>query len=329
MLPPEAAEAVAAAAERGVRVVVVGEPPTADSGFSAGVAGDERVVDAMERSLAQPSTVRVNRMADAADAFTRLGLVPRAAVDAPWLLSQWREAGASRYLLVYNTRATSADVNLSLEGAGRVRELDLTSGGGLAAVHRAEADRTIVGTRIPGLGVRVFELDLSAGPEHSDEREVSEVELAIYGWRLEVTSEEPAGPRTITLDGVGPQDWRDVDALQHVSGTGTYTARVLVPDEFVGLPATIDLGRLAGSAVVRIGDRKFGTAYVSDTVIDLGEGLANGQEIEIEVRTALRNAVIASGISDFVGPGSSQPHGLIGPVKVVVSLRDADQRSGS
>jgi hypothetical protein len=104
---------------------------------------------------------------------------------------------------------------------------------------------------------------------------------------------------------------------------------VAVPDEFVGLPALIDLGRLAGSAVVRIGDRKFGTAYVSGTVIDLGEGLANGQQIEIEVRTALRNAVIASGISDFVGPGSSQPHGLIGPVKVVVSLRDADQRSGS
>ena len=335
MLPPEAAEAIAVAAERGIRVVVVGEPPTADSGFGrgsgngSGSAGDERVQAAMTRALGQPSAVQVQHMSEAADAFTRLGLVPRAAVDAPWLLSQWREAGESRYVLVYNTRATSARVNLSLEGAGRVRELDLTSGRVLAAAHRAEGDRTIVQTRIPALGVRVFELDLSAEPEHSGERAVSEVELVVDGWRLEVTSEEPGGPRTIALEGVGPQDWRDVDALQHVSGTGRYTARVAVPDEFVGLPASIDLGRLAGSAVVRIGDRAFGTAYVSDTVIDLGDGLASGREIEIEVRTALRNAVIASGISDFVGPGSSQPHGLIGPVKVVVSQRGSEQRSGS
>jgi hypothetical protein len=317
-LPPEAAEAIAAASERGVRVVVVGEPPSADSGFAGGSTGDERVRAAMARALGQPSAVRVSRMSEAADAFTRLGLVPRVAIDAPALLSQWREAGTCRYVLVYNTLGAPAPVTLSLEGVGRVRELDLTSGRILAATHRAEGDRTTVPTRIPALGVRVFEIDLSAEPEPTDEPTVTQIELAVEGWRLDVTSEEPAGPRIIPLDGVGPGDWRDVDALRRVSGTGRYTARVLLPDELVGLSAVIDLGRLAGSAVVRIGGRVFGTAYVDDTVIDLGGALVNGVEIEIEVRTALRNAVIASGITDLIGPDSSQPQGLIGPVRILV-----------
>jgi hypothetical protein len=118
---------------------------------------------------------------------------------------------------------------------------------------------------------------------------------------------------------VGPGDWREVEALKYVSGTGRYTARVALPDEqLAGRPAVIDLGRLAGSAVVRIGDRIFGTAYVDDTVIVLGDSLVNGVEIAIEVRTALRNAVIASGISPLIGQDSSQPQGLIGPVKILV-----------
>jgi hypothetical protein len=319
MLPPEAAEAMAEAAEHGVRVVIVGELPAADSGFAHGSAGDDRVRAAIARTLAAPSATHVEVMSEASDAFARLGLVPRVVAGGAALLSQWREAASTRYILVYNTHSQPISVKLSLEGVGRVRELDLATGRVLATAHRAEGDRTTVPTRIPALGVRVFELDLSAEPEPIDDgHTATEVELAVEGWRLDVSSEEPAGPRTIALDGVGPKDWRDVEALQHVSGTGRYTARVVLPDELVGLPTVINLGRLAGSAVVRIGDRVFGTAYVDDTVIDLGEGLVNGEEIEIEVRTALRNAVIASGISDLIGPDSSQPHGLIGPVRILV-----------
>ncbi|TXN29496.1 glycosyl hydrolase [Lacisediminihabitans profunda] len=328
MLPAEAAEAIAEAAERGARILIVGESPSADSGFAGGSASDERVRAAMARTLRQPSTMRLSRMSEAADAFTRLGLVPRVAVDAAALLSQWREAGSCRYVLVYNSLGASVSVTLSLEGAGHVRELDLTSGRIFAAAHRAEGDRTTVPTRILARGVRVFELDLSAAPDPiDDELPVAEVELVVEGWRIEVTSEEPAGPRIITLDGVGPGDWRDVDALRHVSGTGRYTARVVVPEGLTGLPAVIDLGGLAGSAVVRIGDRVFGTAYVDGSVIDLGTSLVNGTLIEIEVRTALRNAVIASAITDLIGPDSSQPHGLIGPAVVRVERRSNTTRS--
>jgi hypothetical protein len=319
-LPPEAAEAIANAAERGVRIVIVGELPSVDSGFASGGTADERVRAALARTLALPSTTHVEAMTEAADAFAHLGLVPKVMTDGTALLSQWREAASTRYVLVYNPQSESVSVELSLEGAGRVRELDLMSGHILAIPHGVREDRTTVPTRIPALGVRVFELNLSAEPlPVDDEGKGTEVEADIGGWRLEVVSEEPGGPRTIKLDGVGPGDWREVEELKNVSGTGRYTARVAFSDEqLAGRPAVIDLGSLAGSAVVRIGDQVFGTAYVDDTVIVLGDSLVSGVEIEIEVRTALRNAVIASGISPLIDQDSSQPQGLIGPVKILV-----------
>jgi hypothetical protein len=321
MLPPEAAEAIAEAAERGVRVVIVGQPPTVDSGFARGSAGDERVRVAIARALTMPSTVHVEAMADAADAFARLGLVPRVTVDGAALLSQWREAGSSRYALVYNTLPQSVGARLTFEGVGRVRELDLSSGRILATPHAAQGGRTSVPTSIPALGVRVFELDLTAEPGPVvDLPKDAAVELDLEAWRLQVLSEEPAGPRTIELDGVAPGDWREIESLGGVSGTGGYTVRVALRDErLAGRPARIDLGALAGSAVVSIGGRIFGTAYVDDTVIDLGDSITDGIEIEIEVRTALRNAVIEADISDLFDQDSSQPQGLIGPVRLLLN----------
>ncbi|WP_022884750.1 glycosyl hydrolase [Glaciibacter superstes] len=324
MLPPETAEALASAAERGVRLVVVGEPPSADSGFAHGRAGDERVCAAMARALALPSVTRVETLAEASVAFTRLGLVPRVTVDGQSLLTQWREAGSCRYLLVYNTLSQPVSARLSLEGAGRVRELDLWSGRIDSVPHAAEGERTTVEALVPALGVRVFELDVGVEPETVadarvvDAPTVADAAVELEGWRLHVVSEEPGGPREIELDGVGPGDWRGIAALRGVSGVGRYSARVVLPDErLAGRAAKIDLGGLAGSAVVRVGGRVFGTAYVSNTVIDLGTSAVNEAEIEIEVRTSLRNAVIESGI-DVFDEVPSRPHGLIGPVRILV-----------
>lgn len=334
-VPPEAAEALADAAEQGVRVVIVGEPPSVDSGFGHGPAGDERVRVALAHALAQPSTARVQTMSQAAAAFARLGLTPRLTVDGAALLSQWREAGSCRYVLVYNTLAHPVSARLSLEGVGRVRELELWGGSILPAEHLREGDRTVVPTRIPALGVRVFELDLAVAPSAATavgEHAAMDVELGLEDWHLHVVSEEPDGPRTIELDGVGPGDWRGIEELKDVSGVGRYTARVVVGDQrLASRSAAIELGALAGSAVVRVGGRVFGTAYVSDTAIDLGDALAGaldggphtGAEIEIEVRTALRNAVIAHDVSDLFDETSSRPQGLIGPVTVRLTSRNS------
>ena len=155
MITPEAAEAIAEAAERGVRVVIVGEPPSADSGFARGSAGDERVRAAIARALAMPVAVQVEAMADAADAFARLGLVPRVTVDGAALLSQWREAGTSRYVLVYNTLSESAGRGVDVRGS--------RSGARARAVERAHPRRPARGTGRSHLGPDVDPCARSAG----------------------------------------------------------------------------------------------------------------------------------------------------------------------
>lgn len=320
MLPPETAEAIADAAEHGMRVVVVGEPPAADSGFAHGADGGERVRLAMVRAQSTPTTAHVQTMSEASAAFTRLGLTPRVGVDGGAVLTQWREAGDSRYLLVYNTLSAPTETRLSLEGAGRVRELDLWSGSISSFPSASEGGRTVFAVTVPALGVRVFELDTSVDPGSKAvaTTTVAVAEGALEGWRLDVISEEPGGPRTITLHGVGPGDWRTIDALEGVSGVGRYTARVTLPDDrHVGASAALHLGILAGSAVVRVGGRTAGVAYLDDTVVDLGSSVTNGTEIEIEVRTSLRNAVVESGI-DVFEEHPLRPHGLLGPVRLVL-----------
>lgn len=320
MLPPETAEAIADAAERGMRVVVVGEPPALDSGFAHGADGGERVRAAMTRAMSMPTTAHVQTMSEASAAFTHLGLTPRVGVDGGAVLTQWREAGDSRYLLVYNTLSEPTETRLSLEGMGRVRELDLWSGSIVPFPHAAEGDRTVFAVTVPALGVRVFELDTSVdqGSKVVTATTGAVTEGALEGWRLDVISEEPGGPRTIELDRVGPGDWRTIDTLKGTSGVGRYTTRVALPDDrLVGASATLHLGILAGSAVVRVGGNVVGVAYLDDTVIDLGGSVTNGTEIEIEVRTSLRNAVVESGI-DVFEERPLRPHGLLGPVRLVL-----------
>jgi hypothetical protein len=320
-LTPQAAEAIDEAAARGLRVVVVGEPPSADSGFAHGAEGGARVQAAVHRLLARASVAQAATTADAAQAFRTLGLRPRAEWDSPLLLTQWRTAGARRYLLVYNTGPDSEAADLSLEGEGSVSELDLWTGDIRPLPYAAADGRTACRLDLAPLGVRVLELDRSAVAGTRDHQPAPHRhELALGPWHLEVTTEEPDGPRTITLDGQGPADWRRIDALRSVSGTGVYRTTVMTGghDHFV-----LHLGRLAGSATVRVGGRKLATAYTSGATLDLGDALPSDPTLEIEVRTTLNNAVLTAGtrptipgLPKFGSAPTLLPQGLIGPVRV-------------
>ena len=140
-------------------------------------------------------------------------------------------------------------------------------------------------------------------------------------------SEEPGGPREIPLPGQGPADWRDVDELRTVSGTGTYRARVTGGSDPAALAGVeLVLGEIGGSAVVRVGGREIATVLRPDAVVPLGGALAEavsaGDEpvIEIEVRTTLRNAALAADVYTE-GPWAvehpTRPHGLLGPVRLI------------
>lgn len=319
-MTPEAAEALDAAAQRGLKVVIVGHPPAADSGFAAAHAGTTRVQDAIRRLVNGTTVMRVDRIDEVAGAFRSLGLVPRVAWDGAALLTQWREAATKRYVLIYNTQSAAITTELSLEGRGGVRELDLWLGTFTDIPCRPGMDRTSLPVELQPLGLRVFELDLDADADRTHTPRDTDAapawqELPVEPWQVEVIAEERNGLRSILLNDQEPMDWREVDQLGGLSGAARYRSSVRTTSH---RRFSIELGGLAGSAVVRAGGREFGPAYVSGTVLDLGDALHGEGDIEIEIRTPLRNAVVADGKRPN-GPTVTVPHGILGPVRVLGS----------
>lgn len=315
---PEAIEAVAAAAGRGLRVIVVGEPPASDSGFAHGDAGHRRVREAVAQLLTLPTVARVAEMRDAAGALAGLGLVPRAAWNGPLLLTQWREAGDLRFVLVYHTDAEAVTVRLSLEGEGAVSELDLWTGGIRPLGAAARSGRTEVTLSLEPLGVRVLALHLGASTAEVAAPEPAWAPVTLGPWHLTARTEEPLGSRTIELDR-GPADWRQVPELADAAGVATYTTTVTAHLD----RSRLELGALVGSASVRVDGVTVGTAFTSGAVLDLGDALRAGGTLEVVVATPLHNAVLGVDRPSPPGlplpgrAGNPLPQGWVGPARLL------------
>lgn len=207
------------------------------------------------------------------------------------------------------------------------------AGGGSGAARRVRVAGAVVGPEATGTIGSAGSAE-TAGPDgvagHVESvGPASETgrEPALEDWSLTVISEEPGGPREIPLPGQGPADWRDIDELRTVSGTGIYRVRVTRGSDPAALAgAELVLGEIGGSAVVRVGGREIATVLRPDAVVPLGgalaEAVAAGDEpvIEIEVRTTLRNAALAADVYTQ-GPWAvehpTRPHGLLGPVRLI------------
>ncbi|MFE4835222.1 glycosyl hydrolase [Arthrobacter sp. NPDC056691] len=310
----EAAEALVRAAGHGLRVVVVGTPPHQDSGFAQGKAGNERVRQAMDRLLALPSVARAQQMSDTAQALNDLGLAARVTVQGQQLLTQLRETPDGKLLLVYNTLSRPVTAQISIEGEGLLAELDLWVGSTSAIPAETSEGRTTTELKLHPLGLRVLQLS-TAGTPQSTQRAQEWTELPTRDWSLKVRGHGSSDQADTYLANQGPADWREIEALQAASGIGLYSVAVEVNE---GKHFAVDLGDLAGSATIRVGGREFGPALVSGTVIDLEDSLAAASHVQIELRTSLRNAVIASGLLD-ASYSETRATGLIGPVRFLAA----------
>lgn len=140
-----------------------------------------------------------------------------------------------------------------------------------------------------------------------------------YAWGLSVEAETPDGPKTIdvpTLSGTFPLwDWRDREQFAGASGVGTYTGTLTVPDTWIGRGrgVRLDLGTVEGTAEIHINGKQVGTQIVSDIHWDVTDHLkAGGNEVEVVVRTTLRNAVTHYNKTST----RTSSYGLRGPVMV-------------
>ncbi|VEG29282.1 glycosyl hydrolase [Actinomyces howellii] len=347
-LTPGAARALARAAEAGLALVVVGTPPARDTGWG-GAERSEAVAADVAKALVGARTAHVAGWDEVPGALAGLGVRPRAGWSGPVLLSQVRDTDEGRIVLVYNPSGLRGErVELDVEGEGAVEVLDLDTGVAARLTDRSTVSasgRTRVPVHLEPLGLvilRLYDGSWARGPRETtscvrvagavvgDPRpeptgEAGELELEWTG--LSVLSEEPGGARLIELPAQGPGDWRGIPGLEHVSGTGVYRARVRGGPGAGELSGSVlDLGQVGGTVAVRVAGSEVGVLTRGRGTVAVGKALAGlvargaEPELEIEVRTTLRNAAIEAGVY-MEGPWAVEhptvPHGLVGPVRLL------------
>ena len=109
--------------------------------------------------------------------------------------------------------------------------------------------------------------------------------------------------------------WPDIEELKNVSGVGTYTYTLNLPNNWnsANNGATINLGQVVDAFTLKVNDKIVPIDQISAKV-DLGNTLKAGEnKIEIRVSTTLNNRLftLSKAVTDR---GIIQEYGLIGPV---------------
>jgi len=192
-------------------------------------------------------------------------------------------------------------------------------------------------TEAADLAVRAFasgaiSVELSDGS--TVDVEVGAIPRASLGgsWNLHVESWEQASDKdpysiakvasshtlTAASDGTLPS-WQNIAGLEDVSGTGTYTGRLTLPEEWADDHGVIlDLGRVSDNLVMRVNDVQVRHVSPVNPRADISAHLHAGEnEIEIEVGTTMRTRMRV--ISGPVATPSTEPrqdYGVFGPISV-------------
>lgn len=272
-MPGDAAQALAEAATRGLRVVIVGQPPASGAGYANAEAEDARVAAAFEQIQASPWTRTVATQADVSSALSDLGVRPRmefsqlspiytqmrrtsdadiwfmwnagssdvtinasfATRGRPEVLDAW--TGETVHLAQYRVRNSRIEMPLTLR-AGETRIMAFVGNDAATATHvvetsAEEAYRTADGIEIIDREGGRVTVALNSGGEHVLELPVLPAPIVPSTWRLQV---DPSNPDDSPADLTLDelQDWRDISGLAFMSGVGTYTTTVEISEDWIG-----------------------------------------------------------------------------------------------
>ena len=245
----------------------------------------------------------------------------------PYVLDAW--SGEVEQLGHYQVRGGRVSTEVSL-APGETTIIAVTPGkrlGGSVRAPSVETAPTPVGydgdrllARISEPGRYVYRLQDGTRRSKSVDR-VPEV-AGPASWHLEVEDWKPgASPdQTVVenheLELSTLQPWSEVPELQDVSGVGTYTTTVELPEQWGRRHgAVLDLGAVFDTVALRVNGTRV-ALDMANPVADVSEHLVPGRNtLEVRVATTLRNrmrTVEGSGQA----ASARQPYGLVGPVSL-------------
>lgn len=346
-MPLDTARTLRDLVRRGLRIVAIGDLPSATPGFHDADRESRRVRAIMARIAHSPRVVRVDDVNAVPRGLARLGVAPAAEhrASSSDVLSVRREDPTTNYYYLFNQSSAPAEQELTLEGAGRPYELDTWTGEITPITdYRRRGRNVVVDVALEAADTTVIALSTRrddtfgshSGSLASDRRAhgggpsaitVTDWDLGVESWSagpsgLAGDTAKKALPEvslTATDDGTLPP-WSqvrtdDVD-LTDVSGIGTYSAKVTLPDEWEGVRgAYLNLGAAVDTVRVAVNGHDLGLVDPQDLRhVEVGRQLRAGENtIEVRVASTLLNAVRVTPDSGAAGRERAD-YGLFGPV---------------
>lgn len=172
--------------------------------------------------------------------------------------------------------------------------------------------------RTPQAGTRTIRLsDGTTKKVVANPVEKTQANTGPFDWSITVDSYTKDGVVTLPAQPLTAfffqlYGWRSIKSLAGVSGVGTYTGTVTVPEDWKGggKGVYLTMGKISGgTAELLVNDQRIGQALTSDERWDVSSALKPGKNaVKIVFRSTLRNAVTASGTGQL-----TQEVGVLGP----------------
>jgi hypothetical protein len=272
-MPAEAARAMLSLAQRGLPVVVIGEPARVSTGLLHHRENDQAVERAMTAMMRLANVARVAGADEVAGALQRLGCLPDASFgDRSTLLSVHRQTAEQDLWWIFNPTDTMVATRASVSAMGAPYQLDLWSGAGervaqwsveghrmivplvvmphatmVLLVHRGERPlRHVVSSSTEQIVQRADDMlvfDSRGGTQRVvlSDAQVRTVDfdrlpqpLELSRWHLQLDELLPEGSRHHDLDLPSLADWRAIPELKDAVGQGLYTAVINLSSQWFG-----------------------------------------------------------------------------------------------
>jgi hypothetical protein len=272
-IPAEAARAILAMAQRGLRIIVIGIAPGTSTGFQNSGQQDRMVERAMTAAKALSNVAYVDSEDEVPAALQRLGCAPDASFgDRSTLLSVHRQTPQHDLWWIFNPTDKSVATSASFAALGAPYMLDLWSGTGervaqwdvagrrsvvpllvmphatIAVLfhHDEQVPRHVVSSSAEQIiqrsdDILVFDsrggsprVAFSDSQARTIDLDALPRPLEISQWHLKVDELLPDGHHQHDLGLVGLADWRSVPELKDAIGEGLYSASITVPKQWFG-----------------------------------------------------------------------------------------------
>lgn len=312
----KSAQNVQKLAEKGLKVVFVGEVPNQQPSFFDYEENDKKVEMALKSILKEESVKKVASLKDLKAWFQTLDKTFQVVENAPFLKQIQREGtDSSRLHFLRNNTADWNTLKLKLQEKyayhywlnpenGEISQIDSTT---IAYLFAPYASIILYSTMTKINDVPIYKQSFTQFP--------TEVVQTLKKWDIQSDKEAVQNSELF--------DWREKENWQYLASEGIYKCTfdwaAEASDNYY-----LDLGDVYFTATIKLNGNNLGTLLYSPYLIKLSNLKSGKNELEVKIQPALRNFFVGKGLAgdEHYKQFKEEEHtllpvGLLGPVRIL------------